>query len=558
MTAGCSPERPGPESSAGSWISHDLRARQDQLQAVIDHISAVIYMRDLDGRYMAINQAYERLFDVRREEIVGLTDHDLFPAEIADEFRANDLRAASSGGPVHVEEVAPGEDGPHTYITVKFPLLDSAGQPYGVCGISTDITDRKRAEERVHQLNTELEQRVRDRTAELETTGEVIRLLILEGDPSGAELVQVRMARAGLRFTAVVADTRTSFTQQLAAFCPDVILADFSLPGFSGEEALELAQELCPQVPFIFLSGPLGDEVAVELIRRGVTDYVLKDRPARLVPVIMRATAEARQRARLAQTQAELDRSQRLASIGRLAGGIAHEFNNQIGAMVHYATFIHEEAGRREASGTDPETWEDIRRDAEQIEQIGKRVTRLVHQLLAAGAQQLVNSQCIDLNGVMRDSEQALRSTLGSEVDLRLETVSGLWPVTADPDQIGQVLLTLAANASEAMPDSGTFSVAASNVVVSDTDPGEVHGLRPGDYVCLRASDTGTGMEAEAVEHAFEPYFTTKPFVQGSGLGLATVYGIISRAGGIVGISSVPDLGTTVTAWLPRTGQDGS
>ena len=246
MTAGSNQERPVPESSVGSWRSHDPRARQDQLQAVIDHISAVIYMRDLDGRYMAINQEYERLFDVRREEIVGLTDHDLFPTEIADEFRANDLRAASSGGPVRMEEVAPGEDGPHTYITVKFPLLDSAGQPYAVCGISTDITDRKRAEERVHQLNAELEQRVRDRTAELETTGEVVWLLILEGDPSDAELVQLRMARAGLSFTAVVADTRTSFSQQLTAFCPDVILADFSLPGFSGEEALEVAQELCP------------------------------------------------------------------------------------------------------------------------------------------------------------------------------------------------------------------------------------------------------------------------------------------------------------------------
>jgi PAS domain S-box-containing protein len=511
-------------------------------------------MRDVDGRYMAVNQEYEHLFHVRREEIVGLTDHDLFPAEIADEFRANDLRAASSGGPVHVEEVAPGEDGPHTYITVKFPLLDSAGQPYAVCGISTDITDRKRAEERVRQLNAELEQRVADRTAELEATGEVIRLLVLEADPSGAELVQLRLARAGLEATAVVADTRTSFTQQLTAFCPDVILADFSLPGFSGEQALELAQELCPQVPFIFLSGPLGDEAAVELIRRGVTDYVLKDRPARLVPVIMRAIAEARQRTRLAQTQAELDRSQRLASIGRLAGGIAHEFNNQIGAMVHYATFIREEAGRREASGADPETWEGIRRDAEQIGQAGERVTRLVQQLLAAGAQQLVNSQSIDLNKVVQDSEQALRSTLGSRVELRLETVPGLWPVTADPDQIGQVLLTLAANAGEAMPDGGVFSVAVSNVMVSDTDAGEVHGLRPGDYVCLRGSDTGTGMGAEAVEHAFEPYFTTKPFVQGSGLGLATVYGIISRAGGIVGISSVPDVGTTVTAWLPRTG----
>src|ERR1700677_500610 len=134
----------------------------EQLQALIDNTSAVIYMRDLDGRYIVVNHEYERLFGLRREEVIGLTDHDLFSAEIADEFRANDLRAISGGGPVNVEETAPAPDGVHTYITVKFPLLDNAGTPFAVCGISTDITARKHAEEQVRHLNAELEEGVKE------------------------------------------------------------------------------------------------------------------------------------------------------------------------------------------------------------------------------------------------------------------------------------------------------------------------------------------------------------------------------------------------------------
>jgi DNA-binding NtrC family response regulator len=152
-----------------------------------------------------------------------------------------------------------------------------------------------------------------------DSAGTKARILILEDEAWDAELAQRLLTAAGLGFTAVVVATMGSFVEQLAAFRPDIILSDFHLPGFSGASALKIAQEKCPQIPFIFWSGVLGDEAAVELIKQGATDYVLKDRPARLPTAIQNALAEAKHRAQLAKLEDQLRRAQRLASLGHLA-----------------------------------------------------------------------------------------------------------------------------------------------------------------------------------------------------------------------------------------------
>ena len=154
---------------------------------------------------------------------------------------------------------------------------------------------------------------------EADSAGRSARILILEDEAFDANLAQRLLVEAGLNLVAVVVDTKASFIEQMATFQPDIILSDYYLPGFSGREALKIAQELYPDIPFIIWSGVLGDEAAVELIKQGATDYVLKDRPARLPSVILRALAEVEQRARLAHLEAQLLQAQRLASLGKLA-----------------------------------------------------------------------------------------------------------------------------------------------------------------------------------------------------------------------------------------------
>jgi PAS domain S-box-containing protein len=250
-----------------------------------------------------------------------------------------------------------------------------------------------------------------------------------------------------------------------------------------------------------------------------------------------------------AQLERQLQQSQRLESLGQLAGGVAHDFNNLLSVISSYAVFAREEV-TKEATEI---TWQAVRDDIQQIEQAAGRAAALTHQLLAFGRREVVQARALNLNDVVSDMEQLLVRTLGEHIELRTELADALSLVLADPGQLEQILVNLAVNARDAMPGGGTLTIRSADTHIDDEDDPSHAGLPAGRYVSLTVSDTGTGMPEEVTDRVFEPFFTTKPKGEGTGLGLATVHGIVTQAGGWVDISSEPGVGTTFTILLPTT-----
>jgi hypothetical protein len=252
--------------------------------------------------------------------------------------------------------------------------------------------------------------------------------------------------------------------------------------------------------------------------------------------------------------QARLQQAQRLENLGQLAGGIAHDFNNLLAVIINYVTFVAEELDV--ATDSDwARRWETARGDVGQIKLAAERAARLTHQLLAFARREVVRPQVLDLDQVISGVEEMLVRTIGEHVELVFSPGGDLCPVMADPGQLEQVLVNLAVNARDAMPGGGTLTIDTSNITVDDETIAGGSKAQLGRNVRLRVSDSGTGMPADVAAHAFEPFFTTKPEGAGTGLGLATVYGIIAQAGGHIQIYSEPGAGTTFSIVLPVTAE---
>ena len=494
-----------------------------------------------------------------------------------------------------------------------------------------------------------------------------LHILVLEDNMLDAELAIQALDQAGYTCQWDCVDTREAFLARLDGHIYDLVISDYNLPMFDGLSAVQLLRQRDPDLPFILVSGTLGEETAIESLKAGATDYVVKSHLARLPPVVARALrerdeqrqrreAEARYRdlfenandmiytrdldgyfttvngmgerltgytreqllamsieqlfapeylhlraeeilkhhgeAALAVAEElefirkdgtrilvevssrliyetgrptgvqgiardvserkraeeqrklledQLLQAQKMESIGTLAGGVAHDFNNMLTAIIGNIQLVLEST---------PSESLDYPMLTE-IEKAATRATALTRQLLTFSRRQPIERRTIDLNATINELSQMLRRLIGEHVDVAIRLADQLSPIFADPAQIQQVVMNLAVNARDAMPGGGHLLIATREVELDEQACRNQPWARPGRYAQLIVGDTGTGMDAELQQRIFEPFFTTKERGKGTGLGLSVVYGIIKQHEGFVQVDSAPERGTTFTIFLP-------
>ena len=386
-------------------------------------------------------------------------------------------------------------------------VRDAAGPPRRLRGVMVDITALKQTTEALRVSNQTLQ-------ALIEASPLAIHALV----PDGTVTLWNPAAERIFGWSAAEAVGR-----------PNPIIPPDKLPEHEALRARVLAGEGFTEVE---LKRQRKDGTPIDI---SLSTAPLRDAAGAATGIVAIA-ADITQRKQL---EAQLRQAQKLEAIGRLAGGVAHDFNNLLTAILGYTELL--------LLRLDPQ--DPLRLDVAEIKAAADRAAALTRQLLVFSRKQVLQPKILDLNGVVRGVEKMLRRLLGDDVNVVTVLAEPLRPLQADPGQLEQILLNLAVNARDAMPQGGTLTLRTA--AITRASPGGTPPVPPGSYVRLQVADTGVGMDSATLAHLFEPFFTTKDPGQGTGLGLATVYGIVQQSGGTISVASAPGAGTTLSVDFP-------
>ncbi len=368
-----------------------------------------------------------------------------------------------------------------------------------------------------------------------------LRALIVEDSEADCELLLRALSLGGYEVTHERVDSAGGLATHLHDYPWDIVISDFSIPGFSGSTALQMIREAHLDTPFIFVSGTIGEDTAVDAIRRGANDYVMKGNLSRLLPAIRRELRDAELRRDHKMNEQRLRQLEKFEAIGQLAGGIAHDFNNIIGAILGWA-----ELGLSEcpAEGRLPKALRNIQEQS-------RRAAGLTRQLLAYARRQILEPRDFDVNKLVFETTALLQRVIGENIEVKLALALKPQIIKADPSQIEQVVMNLCLNARDAMPKGGQLLIETREADL-DKEYVEQHPYALlGKHVELVVSDSGVGMDSATMQRAFEPFFTTKEVGKGTGLGLATALGIVRQHRGTIEVDSTVGQGTTIRVFLP-------
>ncbi|HXA50395.1 MAG TPA: ATP-binding protein, partial [Candidatus Acidoferrum sp.] len=322
---------------------------------------------------------------------------------------------------------------------------------------------------------------------------------------------------------------------------PEIVISDAKAGEFGALQALRQIQELRLDLPLIVVSGKLRDSEVLTVLKAGAADHLTKSNLMRLNAAVEREIRNVKSRRDGIRLEEQFRQAQKMEAVGRLAGGVAHDFNNLLTVITGYSDLLLSGRDLKESQRT---ALEEIRRSAE-------RGGALTHQLLAFSRRQPMETRTVRINELVVQIEKMLRRLIGEDIELITIAGAASDSVVADPGRLEQVIMNLVVNARDAMPKGGKLTIETSTDQFNDAFSAQQMGVAPGPFVVITITDTGIGMDQDTQSHLFEPFFTTKHPGRGTGLGLATAYGIIRQTGGAIRIQSELGVGTSARIYLP-------